>query len=334
MCLHPNFIKELGVTVGCRKCWQCVQKAQLDWVGRCIAEYKTSTIAHDVTLTYGRDPDQRPDHERATVLFYSDVQKWFKRLRKDGFKFRYFVVGEYGSEHGRSHWHLLIFWQGPAPKVQLKTRRVQGKWNLGWSYWREPSLDGIRYMCKYIQKDQGDEERQGHLSMSKKPPLGTEYFQELADKYVCEGVAPQDLFYTFPEARRQNGERLKFQLQGKTAENFLTQFLQSWKSRRPKRHLPNSELIEKFQDRQATEEDGGENWEEKFRDIQKTKSTSTLTLGKPFRPLWADEFSYSEKLNTWVAVDNNDNGKVLFWTFDEKGVQGWHGKIRGIQDAA
>lgn len=48
------------------------------------------------------------------VLHFPDVQKYIKRLNKlfhDKYQtsFRYFVVGEYGSNGLRPHWHLLLF---------------------------------------------------------------------------------------------------------------------------------------------------------------------------------------------------------------------------------
>ena len=48
------------------------------------------------------------------VLYFPDVQKYIKRLNKlfhDKYKtsFRYFVVGEYGTNGLRPHWHVLLF---------------------------------------------------------------------------------------------------------------------------------------------------------------------------------------------------------------------------------
>ncbi|WP_221724636.1 hypothetical protein, partial [Ochrobactrum sp. SFR4] len=59
-----------------------------DWVGRCVAENKTAIAAHSISLTYGRDENDSVDHLHAAWLTYSDVQKYFKRLRKAKYKFR------------------------------------------------------------------------------------------------------------------------------------------------------------------------------------------------------------------------------------------------------
>lgn len=57
-----------------------------------------------------------PCHRKFAVrfLYFPDVQKYIKRLNKlfhAKYKstFRYFVVGEYGTNGLRPHWHLLLF---------------------------------------------------------------------------------------------------------------------------------------------------------------------------------------------------------------------------------
>ena len=55
------------------------------------------------------------DDDKVSILYYPDIQKFFKRLRiylfKRGFYERiwYFVCGEYGPETNRSHFHVLLF---------------------------------------------------------------------------------------------------------------------------------------------------------------------------------------------------------------------------------
>lgn len=253
MCTTPSLLPD-GTEVSCRKCWQCLERKIDDWVGRCIAENKTAIAAHSITLTYGRDENGNEDHYRAAWLTYSDIQKFFKRLRRDGYKFRYLVCGEYGSTKGRAHWHLLMFWTNKVPPHELTTRvakRFENKyWPHGYQHWEKPTPASIRYVCKYIQKDIGKEEKQGHLSMSKKPPLGFLYFQNLARKYVDAGLAPQDLVYRFPEVRDKNGKPKDFHMTGTTARNFIEQYKSLW-SLTQGGHFPNSTLIEEHDDKLA-----------------------------------------------------------------------------------
>nr|QJB21598.1 MAG: replication initiator protein [Microvirus sp.] len=248
MCLAPNVI-DGGVQIACRKCWQCRERAISDWVGRNIAESKTAVACHAVTLTYGRNEANDILHERSVLLTYSDIQKYLKLLRRHGFPVRYFVTGEFGSAKGRAHWHVMLYWLEKVPPHELDTNFREAHWPHGWSFWTEPTHKAVRYNCKYIQKDMGDAERQGHLAMSKKPPLGAAYFARMAEQFVRQGLSPQSLEYNFPDVtRRRNGaeERVPFLLTGRSAELFLEHFIASWEAAYPGRDWPRSELVDLF----------------------------------------------------------------------------------------
>lgn len=258
MCNAPTSLDN-GDLVACRYCWQCKARKVDDWIGRNIAESKTATSAHVVTLTYGYDRSTGGiDHLRAAVLTYSDVQNFLKKLRNHGHPARYFVVGEYGSKKGRAHWHIVIYWQGKVPTVTLRENIAFQHWEHGLTFWDKMTPEAIRYACKYITKDTTDDARQGYgPMMSKKPPLGDAYFKLLARRYVDNGLAPQDAFYSFPNVRRvppgtrastrsdmlQAAEPIKFLMQGKTAENFGRYFEKIWDETYPDRVYPHSEFL-------------------------------------------------------------------------------------------
>ena len=67
-----------------------------------------------LNLTY--DDAHLPEHGQ---LFKADLQKFFKRLRKAGFKFRYVASGEYGDISKRPHFHIALF------GVDFQSDRVQ-----------------------------------------------------------------------------------------------------------------------------------------------------------------------------------------------------------------
>ena len=259
MCIKPLRL-DTGDEVACRECWQCIETRIDDWVGRCVAESRTALACHSITLTYGGG-----DHERAAWLTYSDVQKYFKVLRRRGYPCRYFAVGEYGGKKGRSHWHLIVYWLDKVPPHELGVRFDEYHWaefskngrrlrSRGFSHWEAPGREiipssaAIRYVCKYVYKDQMDAEAQGFLSMSKKPPLGDAYFRDLAGRYVAQGLSPQDFFYSFPEVRR-DGKPVRFCLQGKSAENFCGYFLGQWAASRGDEEFPRSPIIYDFLDK-------------------------------------------------------------------------------------
>lgn len=228
MCKAPNILQD-GTEVACRECSLCRERKISDWVGRNIAESKTAIDCHAVTLTYGRNSANDEIHERSVILTYSDVQKYLKLLRRHGFPVRYFVTGEFGSKKGRAHWHIMLYWLERVPPHELDFNFMEEHWPHGWSFWTKPTPNAVRYNCKYIQKDMGEAERQGHLAMSKKPPLGARYFQLQAEQYVSQGLAPQTLEYRFPEVRRTKktgkDEIVPFLLTGRSAELFLIEYI-------------------------------------------------------------------------------------------------------------
>lgn len=251
MCISPNTLAD-GTKTECRKCWQCYERAINDWVGRNIAESKTAIACHAVTLTYGRNSEDEVDHLRAAILTYSDVQKYLKLLRVNGYPVRYFVTGEFGSKKGRAHWHIMLYWQQRVPEHVLDQNFMEPHWKHGWSFWTEPTPHAVRYNCKYIQKDIGDDARQGHLAMSKKPPLGTEYFRQIAERHVEQGLAPQTLGYTFPDVRRrkENGtmEIVPFVLKDRPAEMYLQHWVRTWNRQRFTQEYPPSLVLAEFFD--------------------------------------------------------------------------------------
>jgi len=279
MCLASGQLPD-GTEIPCRECWQCRNDKINDWVGRCIAENKTSKAAHFITLTYGKDDEENSDHIRTQLLTYSDVQKYFKLLRSKGYIFRYLVAGEYGSLKGRSHWHLIMYWKNVVPPHELtdqfRVRRFTDRnWPHGHQVWKKVTPETVRYVCKYINKDIGKDERQAHFSMSKKPPLGFDYFNDLAEKYAIQGLAPQNLIYSFNEYKK-HGKKVDFRMTGTTADNFIKKFIEVWPNYNTG-HVPSSELIEKYEDSLIDYEGLGR---DRFYDPVKTPNGSPPLSGK------------------------------------------------------
>ena len=239
MCIAPVKLDD-GTEVGCRECWQCRKRRVKDYVGRCIAESKFSKKTYAVTLTY--DGDQGVN---AVTLIYKDVQDFLKRLRKKH-KCRYIVTGEYGSAKGRSHWHIILFFKDSWPEV-TSNKRVDWKyWKHGFSYFQEPDWKGFEYCLKYVLKDQTSRQSDSHLAMSKKPPLGNEFFQQLAKQYVEQALVTQTYFYKFGDVRDYKNREKGFMMQGKTRENFMETFVNEWEDKYS--HEPLSELVTDYYD--------------------------------------------------------------------------------------
>lgn len=330
MCINPSKISDVGF-VACRECWQCRERKVDDWVSRNIAESRTAKAAHVVTLTYGRDQSTGGiDHIRAAVLTYSDVQKMLKHLRVDGYPVRYFVVGEYGDKKGRSHWHIILYWQGAVPDHEVRRNFMWKYWPHGWSYWDRMSPQAVRYACKYLVKVMGDENGQIFGPMpSKKPPLGDAYFRDLAARYVEAGIAPQALFYSFPDVRRvpygTRGKTVKnfrdaakpinFMMAGKTADNFCRYFVEGWREKHND-EPPRSDVIWAWLNKGL---------EAYMDNITLPQFRGRRILPKPEKaPMGGTTPRPDEVFNTWYS---DVLGVRHYWSFDTEGDIGWHEKI-------
>lgn len=279
-------------------------------MGRCIAESETAVATHSVTLTYG-ERDGRADHARAAVLTYSDVQGYFKLLRRHGYPVRYFAVGELGAAKGRAHWHAVLYWLGRVPPHEEAKRFMERRWKHGFSFWEKCSPASIRYVCKYVQKDLG-RGSQSYLAMSKKPPLGAQYFNDLALRYAKRGLAPQEAYYSFGDVRDEKGYPVKFLLRDVSLDRFCQAYLDHWDRLYPGSHPPVSSVIEDYCDRVARS------------DTTWTPS-SFKARTRPWIPVPEDRvMEFSPSHNLWFYMEGGDR---MWWSFDSEGRRAWQRKI-------
>lgn len=244
MCLAPTILPEIG-PVACRLCWQCQKNRINDYCGRCIAEQQHSDGVLVANLTYGGGDD----NPHAAILVYRDFQLMMKKLRKDGYKVRYIVAGEYGSKKGRSHWHAVLFFRGKVPDVPIEQEKYTWKhWEHGYTFFQRADYGGFAYVLKYALKDLEQSVFVGHLAMSKKEPLGDDYFRALALRYVEQNIAPQTFEYKFGSERDKRGRRRSFMMQGKTKENFLKYYAAFHKEQRPGQ-TPPSGIVDEYWDK-------------------------------------------------------------------------------------
>ena len=106
------FPQSCGVCDGCR----CHKHESL--VSRGLAEAQSAAATLFVTLTYS-------DDEKGEYLDYRDIELFLKRIRKAGYKIRKLSAGEYGTDNGRAHWHLLLYFQWSEEHLtQWKTEQI------------------------------------------------------------------------------------------------------------------------------------------------------------------------------------------------------------------
>lgn len=102
-----------GAAFGCGQCLPCRIKRRRIWVHRLLLESMLHAESSFVTVTY--TDECCPVIGGKLSLRREDYRSWLKRLREKmarivpGWKLRYFLVGEYGEESGRPHYHAALF---------------------------------------------------------------------------------------------------------------------------------------------------------------------------------------------------------------------------------
>lgn len=158
--------EEYPVSVPCGKCIPCLVNKRADWSFRLEQEHKVSKSAHFVTLTY--DPKHYPSDGSLDVRH---LQLYLKRLRKLDTKkngksrIRYYAVGEYGSNSGRAHYHILLF-NSCEDDIRSSWKDSRGN-PIGIVHVGDVTAASVGYVTKYIVlTDHGD------LWRSKENPHG------------------------------------------------------------------------------------------------------------------------------------------------------------------
>lgn len=87
----------------CGQCGECRLSRARQWATRCVHESTFWKESCFITLTYKETP---PDNS----LNPDDTRNFIRRFREQFKKpFKYFLVGEYGDNFDRPHYHALIF---------------------------------------------------------------------------------------------------------------------------------------------------------------------------------------------------------------------------------
>lgn len=158
VCVNPQLIyphrsidwldagnKEEPINVPCGKCIPCLQNKRMDWTFRLQQEHKVSKSAHFVTLTY----DQK-HYPSDGSLNKRHLQLYLKRLRKkdETIRIRYYAVGEYGSQSGRAHYHILLF-NSEEHLIRSAWTDSKGK-SIGIVHVGKVTPASVAYVTKYV----------------------------------------------------------------------------------------------------------------------------------------------------------------------------------------
>lgn len=131
-----------------------------------------------VTLTYAEMP-------KYGSLVKEDLQKYFKRLRRDlnqDENIKYFACGEYGGENDRPHYHIGLIGLEPTDD------RISENWPYGRIHIGTLTLKSIRYVTDYILKKYSGEMAESEYGIKTIPfqlfskGLGRDYIMTNGDQ--------------------------------------------------------------------------------------------------------------------------------------------------------
>src|SRR5574341_130610 len=143
---------------GCGQCLPCRINRRRIWTHRIMLEAAKHAKSAFVSLTYASG--QLPVKNRIATLRPRDVQLWLKRLRRATGSLRYFLVGEYGDETQRPHYHAAVFGidAGACVFCRHQYRRsgcdclLARSWGLGNVHVGDLTEKSAQYVAGYVTK--------------------------------------------------------------------------------------------------------------------------------------------------------------------------------------
>lgn len=169
----------------CGKCAFCIKKVIDSWCVRLQHEMEVSSSAFFLTLTY--NDEHLPE---GAELSKRDLQLFIKRLRKKNPGIRYFAVGEYGTEGGRPHYHVILFNLIDLELVTSSWRDNEGN-EIGFVSGSRCTMGRIRYTVSYMAVPQVMHRGQPPFRlMSRNPGLGKSYVEKMIKHHRarCDSV--------------------------------------------------------------------------------------------------------------------------------------------------
>lgn len=228
LCKNPYILS--GAPFGCGQCLPCCLNRRRLWTHRLMLESFFHNETSFVTLTYS--DECLPE---GGTLAPGDVQLWLKRLRKALYpkKLRFFLVGEYGDDKNRPHYHVALYGHGGclwhSSSEKLGRRKclcsncsiIRSTWSkdgksLGFTDCAHLTRESAQYLCGYVTKKltkKGDVKLGGRFPefarMSNRPGIGAAAIKDLAD-FVLSDTGASDLILTgdVPTQLRHGGKKM------------------------------------------------------------------------------------------------------------------------------
>jgi hypothetical protein len=166
-----------GAMFPCRQCLPCRINRRREWTHRIMLEAKKHEKNSFVTLTYS--PEFIPS---GGSLYPEHAQRWLKRLRKQvSNRIRFYLVGEYGDNTFRPHYHGALFGLGVH-----QGDIVNFTWGMGHTHTGDLTYESAQYIAGYVTKKMTskDDPRLGgrhpeFSRMSLRPGIGSETIEDI-----------------------------------------------------------------------------------------------------------------------------------------------------------
>lgn len=164
----------------------CRINKQREWASRILLETVTHPhLAWFVTLTY-KDEELPVTVDYELTLAKKPTLKWINNLPRTVGPFRYYIVGEYGDESGRPHYHMAVF-----PEHDSQVRQITAQWSKGFTSAYPITPERAAYLAGYTTKKltSHTDERLGRdqepefRTSSKNPPLAHAFVSTLVSSY-------------------------------------------------------------------------------------------------------------------------------------------------------
>lgn len=181
----------------CGRCLPCLFNRRRLWAHRIMLEAAMYEDNAFVTLTY--------DTEKVDGDVFSvepkHTQDWLKRLRFAirPNKLRYYLVGEYGNERGRPHYHAAVFgfascryektqYRNGVVRCCVQCHLVSDTWGFGNVFLGTLEINSAQYVAGYVTKKMTRFDDPRLLSgqhpefarMSLRPGIGGDFMHEVA----------------------------------------------------------------------------------------------------------------------------------------------------------
>lgn len=195
----------------CGQCVGCRLERSREWAARCMHEAQMHAQNSFLTLTYD------PAKLTSPSLRHRDWQLFMKRLRRflKKKKVRFYMAGEYGTQHGRPHFHSCLFghdfedkkhWRNMPSGARLYTSETLDRiWGQGFTSIGAVTFESAAYIARYLmdkitgpnawQFYQHTDEETGEITdrqpeynkMSLRPAIGKEWLTKFHSDVYPEG---------------------------------------------------------------------------------------------------------------------------------------------------